>query len=316
MIQVENVSRRYGDFVAVGDVSFSIGQGEIVGLLGHNGAGKTTIMKMLTGYLEPTSGHISINGMDVETDSETVQNSLGYLPENLPVYPEMSVIDYLFYCAQVRNLPENQQESAVKEAIQKTELQEKAFSAIDTLSRGFKQRVGVAQALIHNPKLLILDEPTNGLDPHQTAQMRRLITNLASDATVILSTHIMQEVDAVCNRVLILDGGKLAVDEPMDNLRRSDTLLVETTADEKSFAKILNDTSFSKLKASQSTEQSFCYHLPIKLDNDIKALSAHITEQLVKNNEKVFSVHPLQRDLETVFREVHAKNNQEVTDAA
>ena len=171
MIEADRLTRRYGDFLAVDDVSFSIGHGEIVGLLGHNGAGKTTIMKMLTGYLEPSSGSVRVNGVEVEQDRQRVQQQMGYRPENLPLYPELTVVDYLAYAAELRGVDPA---VAVPRAMAATELEGKAFDAISTLSRGYKQRVGVAQAILHEPRYLILDEPTNGLDPGQTQQMRAL----------------------------------------------------------------------------------------------------------------------------------------------
>ncbi|MEM8768564.1 MAG: ABC transporter ATP-binding protein, partial [Pseudomonadota bacterium] len=158
MVEAEQLARRYGDFLAVDNVSFTISQGEIVGLLGHNGAGKTTIMKMLTGYLEPSAGRVIVDGIDLSADPKTVQERLGYLPENLPLYPELSVADYLDYAARLRGI---EPAAAVRRAIEATELQSKALEPIATLSRGFKQRVGVAQAILHEPRLLILDEPTN-----------------------------------------------------------------------------------------------------------------------------------------------------------
>ena len=221
MLQAERLTRRYGEFVAAADVSFEIEPGEIVGLLGHNGAGKTTIMKMLTGYLEPSSGSARVDGIEVEQNPLAVQAQLGYLPENLPLYPELSVCDYLGFVAELRGVDPG---VAVPRAIAATELQDKALEPINTLSRGFKQRVGVAQAILHAPKFLILDEPTNGLDPSQTQHMRQLIEELAGSATVILSTHIMQEVDAICDRVLILRGGQLVVDERLAALKSSNEL--------------------------------------------------------------------------------------------
>ncbi|MEJ2529535.1 MAG: ABC transporter ATP-binding protein, partial [Gammaproteobacteria bacterium] len=200
MIQVENLMRLYGDFTAVDDVSFSIGQGEIVGLLGHNGAGKTTIMKMLTGFLEPTAGTIDIDGLRIGRDTTAIQSRIGYLPENCPVWPEMTVIDYLDYQATLHGMAESQRKAAIARAIRRTALKEKATATIQTLSRGYRQRVGVAQAILHEPDIVILDEPTNGLDPTQIRQMRALIRELAQTATVIVSTHILQEVQAVCER--------------------------------------------------------------------------------------------------------------------
>ncbi|MEW8014272.1 MAG: ABC transporter ATP-binding protein [Candidatus Sedimenticola endophacoides] len=231
MIQVENLTRRYGDFTAVDDVSFSIGRGEIIGLLGHNGAGKTTIMKMLTGFLEPTAGTIDIDGLLIGWDTTAIQSRIGYLPENCPVWPEMTVIDYLDYQANLHGLPEEQRTAAVARAIRRTALKEKATSTIQTLSRGYRQRVGVAQAILHEPDIVILDEPTNGLDPTQIRQMRDLIRELAQTATVMVSTHILQEVQAVCERVLILRAGRLVVDSRLDELQRDGALLMAVEGD-------------------------------------------------------------------------------------
>jgi len=218
MLQVRSVSRHYGDFKAVSDVSFTVNKGEIIGLLGHNGAGKTTIMKMLSGYLEPDSGDILFNQQSIVESPIALQSQLGYLPENLPVYPELSVVASLDYAAELKGLVGEQKRTDIKRVISATELHEKLLSPVSTLSRGLKQRVGVAQAIIGSPSLLILDEPTNGLDPSQTEQMRALIRQISESATVILSTHIMQEVEAVCDRALIIRHGELAVDAKLDEL--------------------------------------------------------------------------------------------------
>lgn len=231
MIQVDHLSRRYGELIAVDDVSFGIGRGEVVGLLGHNGAGKTTIMKMLTGYLEPTAGRIVIDGLEVGRDTAAIQRRIGYLPENCPLWPEMTVIDYLDYQAALHGVPERRRDAAVARAIGRTALAEKAMATIQTLSRGYRQRVGVAQALLHQPDIVILDEPTNGLDPTQIQHMRGLIRELAASATVLVSTHILQEVQAVCERVLIMRAGRLAVDSRIDALARTPALLVAVAAD-------------------------------------------------------------------------------------
>ncbi len=227
MIEVEHLSRSYGPLKAVQDVSFRIEKGEIVGLLGHNGAGKTTIMKMLTGYLEPSSGTIRIDGLDLAQERRAAQRRIGYLPENCPLYPEMTVLDALDYQATLLGIGPGQRPAAIRRALERTELGAKATETIGTLSRGYRQRVGVAQAILHEPRILILDEPTNGLDPAQIQHMRSLIRELAQDATVILSTHILQEVEAVCGRVLIMRSGRLAFDGRLDTLGEMPRLLVK-----------------------------------------------------------------------------------------
>jgi ABC-2 type transport system ATP-binding protein len=226
MIEVRDLSRRYGSLQAVSGVSFDIGHGEIVGLLGHNGAGKTTIMKMLTGYLEPSSGTIRIDSLALAEHRREVQRRVGYLPENCPLYPEMTVLDSLEYQSVLHGLPLAERPAAIRRAVERTALEAKASAQVATLSRGYRQRLGVALAILHAPKILILDEPTNGLDPTQIHHMRELIQELARDATVIVSTHILQEVEAVCRRVLIMKGGRLALDSDLNALGRSPRLLV------------------------------------------------------------------------------------------
>ena len=219
MIEVRELSRSYGGLQAVSGVSFDIDHGEIVGLLGHNGAGKTTIMKMLTGYLEPSSGSIRIDGLDLAEQRRAVQRRVGYLPENCPLYPEQTVLDALEYQAVLHGIPNSERPAAIRQAVGRTALQAKAGALVATLSRGYRQRLGVAQAILHGPKILILDEPTNGLDPTQIQHMRGLIQELARDATVIVSTHVLQEVEAVCSRVLIMSGGRLALDSESERHR-------------------------------------------------------------------------------------------------
>lgn len=291
MIEADRLTRRYGDFTAVDDVSFQIEPGEIVGLLGHNGAGKTTIMKMLTGALEPSSGAVRVDGTTLESAPGAVQRQLGYLPESVPLYPELAVVDYLAYVAELRQLDDVR--AAVARAIEATDLGEKAMDAIGTLSRGYKQRVGVAQAILHGPLFLILDEPTNGLDPGQTQHMRRLIQDLAASATVILSTHIMQEVGAVCDRVLILRDGRLALDERLDDLQSTSRLNLRTDPGAEIGA--LEHGTPSGLGDGRWL---------VKVEGDLAEAADRIARQLVERNVPIYELSPQQRDLETVFREV------------
>lgn len=301
MINVERLNRFYGDFCAVKNVSFTIGQGEIVGLLGHNGAGKTSIMKMLTGYLEASAGKIEIDNKDIVSDSIEIQNLIGYLPESLPVYPEMTVMDYLFYCADMRNIPSAEQASAVKDAIDKTDLHEKALNPIATLSRGFKQRVGVAQALLHKPKLIILDEPTNGLDPHQTQQMRELIVSLSKTATVILSTHIMQEVEAICNRVLILDRGELAVDKSLSELQGIESIRVSSNAPISEIEKYCSGQEVKLLEENSHNT----YNVRLNDKENAQSLCGSLSKAIIENGYELSEISPQFENLETIFRNIH-----------
>jgi ABC-2 type transport system ATP-binding protein len=218
MIDVRDVDKNYGPVEALKGVSFSVSAGEIIGLLGPNGAGKTTMMKILTGYLQPTRGTVKVDGLDVLSDTRRVQQRIGYLPENAPLYPELSVQAYLRMIAQLRQIPEEEQPARLSEAVRAAGLEEHLTRPIGQLSKGYRQRVGLAQAIMHRPKLLILDEPTIGLDPTQIVEVRRLIKRLAQDTTILLSTHILSEVEAVCDRVLILINGEVMADSRLSEL--------------------------------------------------------------------------------------------------
>jgi ABC-2 type transport system ATP-binding protein len=230
MISARNLGKRYGDLLAVDGVSLDIGKGEVVGLLGQNGAGKTTIMKMITGFLEPTSGTVTVDGIDVLQDRLGVQRRIGYLPENAPLYPELLVQDYLLWMAALRGIPEGERPSAVREAAQAAGLQGHMLRPIGQLSKGYRQRVGIAQAILHKPPVLIFDEPTNGLDPVQIEAIRQLIRDLAKTSTVLLSTHILQEVEAVCQRVLVLIDGRLVADDPLERILTGRRVLLSVAA--------------------------------------------------------------------------------------
>ncbi len=297
MIRVQNLTRRYGELVAVDGVSFTIGQGEVVGLLGHNGAGKTTIMKMLTGYLEPTSGTIRVRELQMGRDTRAIQARIGYLPENCPAWPEMQVVDYLEYRAGLQGVPPERRRSAVARAIRRTALVEKATSSIHALSRGYRQRVGVAQALLHEPEILILDEPTNGLDPTQIRHMRDLVRDLARSATVIVSTHVLQEVQAVCQRVLIMRSGKLARDARLEDLQRGGGLLLRVEGDARSALASLSGISGIEERPASSGVRAYRLHAPASAAPAVAAAVA-------RAGLRLHALQPERRDLEVVFAEV------------
>ncbi|MDR2143645.1 MAG: ATP-binding cassette domain-containing protein [Treponema sp.] len=210
MIEVQNITKRYGNVEAVRDVSFTVGKDQVLGFLGPNGAGKTTVMKILTGFHFPTAGRAAVEGFSVEDDPVEVKRRTGYLPESVPLYGDMTVEEYLLFMAAARLVPPEKQKNAVEESVAACGLVSMRKRLIDTLSKGYKQRVGLAQAIIHDPPVLILDEPTSGLDPNQIIEIRSLIKNLGKRKTVILSTHILQEVEAICSQVLILNEGRIA----------------------------------------------------------------------------------------------------------
>lgn len=214
MIEANGLVKVYGNKHAVKGISFSVRRGDILGFLGPNGAGKSTTMKMLTGYISPTAGTALIDGKDVTKDPVAAKRRIGYLPESAPAYPEMTVQEFLGFIAETRGLPGNPSTSpVVQRAIELTHLEKVRTQSIDTLSKGYKQRVGLAQALLHDPAILILDEPTDGLDPNQKNEVRALIRNMATEKAVILSTHILEEVEAICTRIIVISGGKIVADE-------------------------------------------------------------------------------------------------------
>jgi len=231
MIEVEALSKRYGPVEALREVSFRVEAGEIVGLLGPNGAGKTTAMKIITCYMPPSSGRVGVDGRDTATEALEVRRRIGYLPEHNPLYHDMSVAEYLDFAARLHGVPRAQAPAAIARAVAHCGLGDYRHRLIGQLSKGYRQRVGLAQAILHDPEVLILDEPTSGLDPNQILEIRHLIKELGRAKTVILSTHILQEVRAVCNRVLIINRGRIVADDTADNLLRQRAGLVRTTAE-------------------------------------------------------------------------------------
>jgi ABC-2 type transport system ATP-binding protein len=218
MIEINNLTKQYGGLTAVDDISFSVGPGEVLGFLGPNGAGKSTTMKMITGFLAPTSGRIRVCGHDVESEPQAAKAVMGYLPEGAPSYAEMTVRGFLDFIADVRGLKDAQRKSRLDDVISRLGLGSVLAQVIETLSKGYRRRVGLAQALLHDPRVLILDEPTDGLDPNQKHEVRTLINSMAKDKIIVISTHILEEVDAVCNRAIIIARGKLQADDTPKNL--------------------------------------------------------------------------------------------------
>lgn len=321
MLEVSKLSRSYGGFLAVDKVGFSIGSGEIVGLLGHNGAGKTTIMKMLSGYLEPDQGSIIVGGIDLAREPKQVQRQLGYLPENLPVYPEMTVADYLDYAACMKGITGAARTAEIQRVIRATAIADRLLAPIATLSRGYKQRVGVAQAILGRPRLLILDEPTNGLDPTQTDHMRELIRAMAAEATVILSTHIMQEVDALCDRVLIVKSGHLVVDAKLADLKESSQLAVTTDLGVTALQAALHGVAamlVADTSAHQRTAPWQRYRVQLAPGIALDDGAAQLAAAIIGAKGRLAALQPVVRNLETLFREVSEAplNVEEVDDAA
>ena len=234
MIKIDNLKKSFGDFCAVDGITFSVGQGEVLGFLGPNGAGKSTTMKMLTGFIKPTAGTVSIFGHDIEKDALPAKRIIGYLPEGAPAYGDMTVSEYLAFIAEVRGFAGTALKERVQQVVNQLALQPVLHRPIDNLSKGFKRRVGIAQAIIHDPQVLILDEPTDGLDPNQKHQVRELIRSLSKDKIVIISTHILEEVTAVCTRAMVIANGRVLADaspaelEARSRYHRAVTVELET----------------------------------------------------------------------------------------
>lgn len=298
MISVKNLRKQYDSLVAVRDLSFDVERGQIVGLLGHNGAGKTTVMKIMTGFLEPTAGTITVGGKDVRTDRVGVQSQIGYMPENAPLYDEMLVQEYLMMMAELRGIEKPKRRQSVIDAITDTGLADRAVQPIGTLSKGYRQRVGLAQAILHKPDVLVLDEPTNGLDPVQILEIRALIQKLARTATVIVSTHILSEIEAVCNQVVILIDGELAAHASLDDLLSAQQVKL-------SFAsKAPTDVrdQLNGLTDIEKIQESEGEHSLLLTCGDAQRLSSQLITLIRKNQWDVVGLAPVSPSLETIFR--------------
>ena len=302
MIKVSSLSHRYDDTLAVDEVSFEINSGEIVGLLGPNGAGKSTIMKILTGFLRPLVGQVELEGQNIWSRLSASQAKIGYLPENNILYEEMTVLDYLGYTGILRGVQENLLPSAIENALKKTDLAARSNHTIGTLSKGFRQRVGVAQAILHQPKVLILDEPTNGLDPVQVQQMRRTIKGLSdNNTTVILSTHILKEVESVCDRVIVIKEGRKALDSKLVDLSAQGRFTVTVDKELKDFGTTVGPLAkFATLNFIAENETGFKYTLTLKNETFVPEVARLIVEAGFGLSE----LSKEKRDLETIFNEI------------
>ncbi|MFG4001206.1 gliding motility-associated ABC transporter ATP-binding subunit GldA [Flavobacterium aquidurense] len=294
-IEVNNISKSYGTQKALNSISFSIQKGEIVGFLGPNGAGKSTLMKILTTYLLADGGSALVNGHDVMTDTKAVQSSIGYLPEHNPLYLDLYVREYLAFNADVYKVPKLR----IEEVIQLTGLSAESHKKIGQLSKGYRQRVGLANALLHNPDVLILDEPTTGLDPNQLMEIRNVIKNVGKDKTVFLSTHIMQEVEAICDRVIIIDKGKIVADKKLDHLvSENKEQLIEVEFDyqieEQLLAKLENITSYINI-------HDMTWELTFVAEKDMRPA---IFDFANANGLKTLQLNQKNKNLEAVFREI------------
>lgn len=293
-IEVQHISKTYGDQKALDDVSFSVQKGEVVGFLGPNGAGKSTMMKILTSYLSSSEGEARVNGFDVVGESMQVKRSIGYLPEHNPLYLDMYVREMLLFNAQIYKVPK----ARVEEIISQTRLTPEANKKIGELSKGYRQRVGLANALLHNPQVLILDEPTTGLDPNQLIEIRQLIKNLGEEKTVLLSTHIMQEVEAICDRVIIINKGKIVLDSSLEDLKKNQQQIIEVEFDYR-----IENIAFNQLPHLEKSENpfDFVYHLYFSTEKDMRS---RVFDFAHDNGLKILQLHQKSRTLEKLFTEL------------
>jgi ABC-2 type transport system ATP-binding protein len=299
-IQVKEVSKLYGDQKALDTISFEIKSGEIVGFLGPNGAGKSTMMKIITTFIPPSSGEVYVNGLSVTEEDDKVRKIIGYLPENNPLYADMYVKEYLNFVAGLYSLGKNK-EARVKEMLHQVGLEPEQHKKIGALSKGYKQRVGLAQALIHDPKVLILDEPTSGLDPNQIVEIRNLISTIGKEKTVMLSTHIMQEVEAICHRIIIIKNGKIVADNTPEQITRNSSNKQITLHIE--FDREPNQHLLSQLKGVIKLKQlkPGIYLIQATESPDIRPL---IFDFAVEHQLKVLSQQLIQKSLEEAFQEL------------
>ena len=293
-IEVKNITKLYKDQKALNDVSFKVNNAEIVGFLGPNGAGKSTMMKILTTYIEASEGSANVNGHDVISDKKSVQSSVGYLPEHNPLYTDLYVKEYLSFNANVYGTPK----SRINEVIELTGLTPEAHKKIGQLSKGFRQPVGLANALLHNPDVLILDEPTTGLDPNQLVDIRNLIRTIGKEKTVFLSTHIMQEVEAMCDRVIIINKGEVVADKYLKDLREGQEQVVVVEFDYR-----VEDTFLLKLPkvASVKNPSGFVYEITFSTKEDMRS---HVFDFAHDNELKILQLNQKNASLESLFREL------------
>ena len=293
-ITVNSVSKSYKSQKALNNISFSADKGQIIGFLGPNGAGKSTMMKILTGFIKPDQGAVFIDDIDVLKNSIAAQKVIGYLPEHNPLYAEMYVREYLKFQAAIYKVAKSQ----IEDCIEKVGLTLEANKKIHQLSKGYQQRVGIAAAILHNPKVLILDEPTTGLDPNQIIEIRALIQELGKNKTVLFSTHIMQEVEAVCDRVIIIKKGEILVDKKLEELQDSKQQIIEVT-----FNTLFDEMIFQKLSNLSSVKNTSDNNWQLTFSSD-KDMRSKIFDLAQEHNLKILSLTAQTKNLETLFREV------------
>lgn len=293
-IEVQHISKQYQAQLALDDINFSVNTGEIVGLLGPNGAGKSTLMKILTGFVAPTSGDAKINGIQLSESKTDIQKQIGYLPEHNPIYLEMYVREYLEFHARIFKVDKSRIETVIKQ----TKLTPEANKKIEQLSKGYRQRVGLAAALLHDPEVLILDEPTTGLDPNQLIEIREFIKSISQDKTILLSTHIMQEVEAICDRVIIINKGKIVSDKYLKDLNQQEQQVIEVE-----FNYRIEEVALSQIDklVDIKNPEGFRYELSFDTDKDMRA---DVFDFAHDKGLKIISLNRKNKNLESLFIEL------------
>ncbi len=303
-ISVQNLTKVYGQQKAVDDITFEVKTGEILGFLGPNGAGKSTTMKIITCFLKPTEGQVSLDGYSIENDSHEVRRRIGYLPENNPLYLDMSIIDYLGYTAQLQQVEQGLINDRIKEMIDVCGLGNEKHKNIGELSKGYRQRVGLAQALIHDPDVLILDEPTTGLDPNQIVEIRSLIKKIGHEKTVMLSSHILKEVEKTCDRILIINKGKLVANGTTEELGRrasgSNRIILQVQSADGTAGEALNKLP-TVASVQTADRENGIWQIDSKAGKDARE---DIFRLCVEKNWVILQMTPLQTSLEDIFREL------------
>ena len=304
LLKIKGLSKVFGAFKAVDNLTFNLDKGEVLGFLGPNGAGKTTTMRLLTGFIRPTDGEIYIKNTNLMNNLEYCRKFIGYVPEGSPLYQEMSSIDFLKFSAKIRNLSNQNLDNAINRVIKLLNLQNVLFQKIDTLSKGYKRRIGLAQAIIHDPEILILDEPTDGLDPNQKNDVRQLIRKLGKQKAIIISTHILEEVTAICNRAMIISNGKLLLDEkPKDLLKKSETYnSIFLSVEEKKPIDLKKDIIKYKITMEVDIIDSVC----VLKGKKPKLIKNKIDEYIKKNKFTINHYSIGNGNLEEVFRRLTA----------
>lgn len=308
MITIENLTKYYGKNKAVNNISFTIKDNEILGFLGPNGAGKSTTMNMIAGYLPMSGGTVSIFGTDITKDPVKAKKNIGYLPEIPPVYPDMKVSEYLSFCAGLKKIPASEKKDEIKRVMNLLGITDVKGKLIRNLSKGYKQRVGFAQALLGNPKFIILDEPTVGLDPNQVIEVRKIIKDLKKDHTVIFSSHILSEVSEVCDRVIIINKGDIRAIDTIENLERSYrsalVLHIKVKGSKSKAAAIIETTNGVKELLSIDDEGNDIFSFSVQLEGDAETIQDSLMDELLKNHVRIMEIYTDKPNLENVFIEL------------